>query len=407
MKREEAIAYMMSPRAVRERCGQIFSLAKRGELSHFVLHEVRLPAVVAAVWEETKLNYPDGKVPFHSRWRHFGAGGVPREAILDAKLASLPPIERARAKIELAVVSVLLDAGAGDAWTYRDADARRSFGRSEGLAVASFDCFVRGLFGDGPLRVTAEKLCDFSAAALGEAFQVSEKNPLPGLDGRADLLRQLGQVIKLNQEAFAGAPGRLGGMLEPIATLAGSEGTVDAENILVFILKTFGPIWPGRISIGGCALGDVWKHSQVVGPGETDKLVAFHKLSQWLTYSLLEPLAEAGVRVVNVDGLTGLAEYRNGGLLVDSGVLELRDPSEGLVRHHPSAELVVEWRALTVSLLDQLAAQLRSQLGLSNEDLPLAKILQGGTWSLGRKLAAERRPHATPPIGIESDGTVF
>lgn len=407
MKREDALAYIMSARAVRERCEQLLSLARRGELSHFVLHEDRLPQVVSAVREETLLNYPHGKVPFHSRWRHFSAGGVPREAILDNKLAGLSSVERARAKIELAVVSVLLDAGAGDAWTYRDSDARRSFGRSEGLAVASFDCFRQGFFGEEPWSASASKLCQISAASLGAALQVCESNPLPGLDGRADLLRQLGQVIQRDQTACSGSPGRLGGMLEPIAALAGADGTVAADQVLSFILQKFGPIWPGRLSIGGCALGDVWKHSQVVGSGETDKLVAFHKLSQWLTYSLLEPLAEAGVRISKVDGLTGLAEYRNGGLFIDSGVLELRDPAQALVRHHPSAELVVEWRALTVTLLDQLAAQLRLQLGLSNEDLPLAKVLQGGTWSLGRKLAAERRAHAAPPIAIESDGTVF
>ena len=46
------------------------------------------------------------------------------------------------------------------------------------------------------------------------------------------------------------------------------------------------------------------------------------------TYSLLEPLQTAGVTVGNIDGLTGLAEYRNGGLLIDTGVLALRDPAE-------------------------------------------------------------------------------
>lgn len=407
MKSGEAIAYMLSTDAIRERCGQILSLARRGELSHFVLHEGRMPELVGAVRAELELNYPDGNVPFHSRWRHFGAGGVNREAILDSRLSSLSPRERARSKLELAVVSVLLDAGAGGSWTYRDADCRRSFGRSEGLAVASLDCFREGLFGADPYTVSADALCALSAGRLGAAFQVSDTNPLLGLEGRVSLLRELGELVKLHPEKFSGAPGRLGGMLEPIAALAGSGGAVAARDLLRFILETFGSIWPGRVSIGSRNLGDVWKHSQVVGPGDTDKLVPFHKLSQWLTYSLLEPLAEAGVRVERLDQLTGLAEYRNGGLLLDGGVLELRDPTEALLRHHPSAEIIVEWRALTVSLLDEVASQLRAQLGQSPEQLPLAKVLQGGTWSLGRKFAAERRAHAAPPIAIESDGTVF
>jgi len=44
-----------------------------------------------------------------------------------------------------------------------------------------------------------------------------------------------------------------------------------------------------------------------------DRIVPFHKLTQWLTYSLLEPLETAGLTVVNLDELTALPEYRNGG----------------------------------------------------------------------------------------------
>ena len=67
-------------------------------------------------------------------------------------------------------------------------------------------------------------------------------------------------------------------------------------------------------------------------------------------------------------------------------------------------ELVVEWRALTVTLLDELAPLVRAHLGAPS--LPLACILEGGTWATGRMLAAERRGGA-PPLAIDSDGTVF
>ena len=65
------------------------------------------------------------------------------------------------------------------------------------------------------------------------------------------------------------------------------------------------------------------------GPGLTAGWMPFHKLSQWLTYSLLEPFGWAGVAVTDLDELTGLPEYRNGGLLLDTGVLRLRDPALG------------------------------------------------------------------------------
>ncbi len=83
---------------------------------------------------------------------------------------------------------------------------------------------------------------------------------------------------------------------------------------------------------------------------ETTGLVPLHKLSQWLSYSLIEPLQWAGIEVTDIDGLTGLAEYRNGGLFIDTGVLTLRDPAAAQREHTVDSELVVEWRALTVAL---------------------------------------------------------
>ena len=106
-------------------------------------------------------------------------------------------------------------------------------------------------------------------------------------------------------------------------------------------------------------LGDCGRHPAVPGDG----LVPFHKLSQWLVYSLIEPLADAGFHITDIDGLTGLAEYRNGGLFLDCGVLELRDPGLAQRPLDPFGEPVVEWRALTVILLDRLAERVRHRLG--------------------------------------------
>ena len=132
-----------------------------------------------------------------------------------------------------------------------------------------------------------------------------------------------------------------------------------------------------------------------------------HKLSQWLSYSLIEPLQWSGITVTDIDGLTGLAEYRNGGLFVDSGVLRLRNPEEAIHPNPVESELVVEWRALTVALLDEIAKLIRDQRSLGIDQFPLACVLEGGTWAAGRLLAREKRPDATAPIAIASDGTVF
>ena len=49
----------------------------------------------------------------------------------------------------------------------------------------------------------------------------------------------------------------------------------------------------------------------------------------------------------------------------------------------------------------------RAQLGKTAAELPLARILEGGTWAAGRAVARERRPGGGPPLHIRSDGTVF
>jgi uncharacterized protein DUF1688 len=197
-----------------------------------------------------------------------------------------------------------------------------------------------------------------------------------------------------------GAPARLGRLYD---YWSASTEPLTAAMVLHTLLQAFGPIWPSRISLAGIPLGDCGQHSAVTG----DRLVPFHKLSQWLAYSLIEPLRAGGVQVIQLDGLTGLAEYRNGGLFLDCGVIVPRDPA--LLRSPLDAlsEPVVEWRALTITLLDRLAILVRESLGKSSSEFPLARVLEGGSWVAGREIAFERRHDGSAPLTIVSDGTLF
>jgi hypothetical protein len=182
---------------------------------------------------------------------------------------------------------------------------------------------------------------------------------------------------------------------------------VPAPVILSNLLRHFGSIWPSRLALGGVPLGDCWRHPALKTGDATDGLVPLHKLSQWMAYSLIEPTETAGIRVTDIDELTGLAEYRNGGLFVDTGVLQLCNPAEADVVHDVSSTLAVEWRALTVALLDRLADTMRQRLCLDGVSFPLAQMLEGGSWAAGRKIARKRRPDGSPPILVVSDGTVL
>ncbi|CDO08853.1 DUF1688 domain-containing protein [Mycolicibacterium cosmeticum] len=387
----DPIAELRTTAAIRDRARFLLARARAGESAWFTVDDDALPGTAAEVATVTRNRYPDLNVPFHSRWRHFEAGGVARGAGLDAP-----------AMIDLAVVSVLLDAGAGPQWRYDEHATGLSFTRSEGLGVASWHAFTDGLFSgdpDQPLRADATGLRAVTPEALAAAFQVGDDNQLVGLDGRAGLLRRLGAALAANPAVY-GPDGRPGAMFD---ALVGSDNVVSAHAILSALLSTLSEVWPSGNAIGGQALGDVWRHPAVPGPGASAGWMPFHKLSQWLTYSLLEPFGWAGARVTGIDELTGLPEYRNGGLLIDTGVLGLRDVAVTQRAWSVGDELVVEWRALTVALLDELAPLVCAELGA---DVPLACVLEGGTWQAGRA-TAHRLRGGLPPLTIISDGTVF
>ncbi|WP_315741778.1 MULTISPECIES: URC4/urg3 family protein [unclassified Bradyrhizobium] len=401
---------LLSARAVRERAHRLLALGLEDKLPHFRIDLTRLDAVAELVLAVTHKAYPSGDVPFHSRWRHFVIAGQDRWAAVADKVSWPDAAARARAEFDLAIVSVLLDAGAGAAWRYHDAVSGTRVGRSEGLALASLDMFAHGAFSDqvtAPLRADASRLAQITVADLERGFQVSAENSLLGLEGRTDLLRRLGGLIGGKPDVFARKDSaRPGGLFDHLAARAES-GRIAAPAILAEVLVQLGPIWPSRITLDGVALGDCWRHPALKTEDRTSELVPLHKLSQWLTYSLIEPLQRAGFTVTDIDGLTGLAEYRNGGLFVDGGVLVLRDGNDATRAHAVDSALVVEWRALTVALLDRLAIVIRQRMGQDAESLPLAKILEGGSWAAGRKLAFECRPDGSPPLKVISDGTVF
>jgi hypothetical protein len=472
MTPRDPLAALRDPATIRPRCAAVTAAVADGRSGWFTIDRAQLPVVAHEVAAITRERFPDLKIPYHSRWRHFEAGGVDRKGELDGLLAGRSVAEIARTRIDLTVISVLLDAGAGPRWRYTEtravdalalpvhrqkgddllamlsaaggatkaepaapppepaapveatAEPSPTFTRSEGLGVASFRAFLAGVFSDDPadaLRVDARALKRLDAAALASAFQVSAANPLVGVDGRAALLVRLGEVLQA-QAARRGGEARPGRLFDDL-TEGGARTSVAAADILRELVTAYAPIWVSGSRVLGLPAGDVWPHlwaGDATGPAGAARAgsdgtyrdpasggwVPFHKLSQWLTYSLLEPLQWAGIEVTGLDALTGLPEYRNGGLLLDHGVIVPRSRGDLGRTWKPSDPFIVEWRALTVTLLDELAALVRAELGVDAASLPLACILEGGTWAAGRRIAQALRDGA-PPFRIDSDGTVF
>jgi hypothetical protein len=154
-------------------------------------------------------------IPPHGRWQHFEVGGRPR---IDQLMASWPSAvdnqERTRRLIDLFVVSVLLDAGAGTKWQYKSKESGRIYRRSEGLAVASLEMFKSGAFSSNPkepCQVDSAGLRKLDVNVMARGLQVTSSNPIDGLEGRTSLLLRLAQALQ-NQEVF-GLEARPGNML--------------------------------------------------------------------------------------------------------------------------------------------------------------------------------------------------
>jgi hypothetical protein len=405
---EHPASDLLTTDAVRVRCASVARWVREGSSKYFIWHAERLDEVAAYVVDTIRQRYPDLDVPYHSRNRHFEAGGVDRwsQLVRNHDLDE-DPAERARVAIDLVIPSVLLDAGAGPVWKYSDELTGQTLARSEGLGVASLRMFEAGTLSvlrDQPLRSDGNALREVTPMRLAQAFQAGPANELIGLEGRAALMRRLGEVVSATPAVFgshSGYDNRIGNLYDYL--LAHSRaGKIDAAFVVETLLRALGPVWPGRAELHGVPLGDCWRH-----PALADGWVPFHKLTQWLTYSLLEPLEQSGLHIEGLDALTGLPEYRNGGLLLDLGLLEPRDAEFFAKTWQVDDEAIVEWRAVTVIALDRIADAVRAQLGLSAEQFPLARVLEGGTWAAGRRIAAQKRPGGTPPISLVSDGTVF
>ncbi|KIY69937.1 DUF1688-domain-containing protein [Cylindrobasidium torrendii FP15055 ss-10] len=421
---QQTAAYLRTLPAVRERCGRVFELAKEGKLQYFDYHPDKEAEVADFCLGLMKRDFGDNfaAIPPHGRWRHFEAGADRITPLLES-WTGLNEKEKCKRLIDLFVVSVLLDAGAGKDWAFDDPATGKKFGRSEGLAIASLHMFVSGFFSskpDGPHQVDAEGLKKVTVSELSKLMQVSDSNPMVGLEGRTNLLINLSKAMSASPELFGadGRPGNLLDFLESQSTVTGTTRQVPFAALWHVLIDGLNPIWPAsRVVLGDVPLGDAWPCSvlkaSATAPG--DEIVPFHKLTQWLTYSVIEAIVKVlKWDIVGKEDMTGLPEYRNGGLFLDLGVLSLKegalpvDQVSKLPKAEASDSAIVEWRAMTVVLLDRTADAIRSKLGLTVDQLSLAQVLESATWKGGREIAKAKRPATGgPPIDLVSDGTIF
>ncbi|GAB1218615.1 hypothetical protein ATERTT37_007878 [Aspergillus terreus] len=371
---DSKVEQLLSLEAVRARAHTVFRLAQQGKLNHFDYHPEKLDSVADYVMNIIERDFgPDRYhlIPPHGRWQHFEVGDVPRIANLrsDWEKAGHDAKEQARSLVDLFFVSVLLDAGAGDTWRYTEPGTGAVYTRSEGIAVASLYMYLGGMFANAD-------------------------------SSRKDMVHDY--------------------LLEK------SKGTLDYSLLWNTLQKTLIPIWPSdRTRIRGQPIGDAWplkvlsQNSEDGSDPETASIQPFHKLTQWLAYTLMVPFTRLlSMSWTKSELGTGLPEYRNGGLFVDMELLTLKPDALQKGLKVFKSELpcfgagddeIVEWRAMTVALLDELHKRVESSSDrFGGIRLSLPQMLEAGSWKAGRELAAEKRPATkSSPILNSGDGTLF
>ncbi|ORY96641.1 hypothetical protein BCR43DRAFT_492023 [Syncephalastrum racemosum] len=432
--------YLQSLQSVRDRCFRVQEAAVRHRLEHFEVDQSKLDDMIKLVISLIKRDYdkPDD-IPAYGCWRYFDAGGRPRIKNLISAWASLGEgaMEQTRRIIDLFVVAVLLDLEAGHVWSYREQLTGRTHKRNEGIAIAVLEMFNAGVFSSDPSkphRVDSEALLHLSDETLAQGFQIDSVSALVGLEDRLALLRHLGQTLQSRPDYFGTTVPRPGHLMDYLlahpTTINTKKGPLIHLETLWPVVQEMGEIWAADEGKGGTPnLGDAWPCSAIRSETSEDNFVCFHRLSQWLVYSLLEPMEKLlGATIEGTEQLTVLPEYRNGGLLMDTGFIALKpaDLKRGLENYRqnsllpgqPKVEIapmfemgdpvVVEWRALTVAYLDIVADRVRETFGLNRKRLSLSQLIHGGTWSAGRELAEISRPNTQePPIVIKIDRRVI
>ncbi|KAI9275644.1 hypothetical protein BDA99DRAFT_532603 [Phascolomyces articulosus] len=433
--------YLLSLRAVRERCFRVKDAGARNGLHHFDVDPSKLQDVVQFVVALIKRDFDNpSSMPVHGIWRHFETGRPRIQHLLNSwSSLGFDATEQTRRVLDLFIVGVLLDTDADHVWSFREKATGRTYKRAEGVAVAVLELFTAGAFSSDvnqPHRVDSEALMNLSLETLQQGFQVDqERNALIGLEDRLDLLRNLGQVLQERADYFqqTGPVPRPGNLMD---FLLEHKDTIKTKKGALIRLET---LWPVVLTMGELCvadrangkggipnLGDVFPSNSIQfsnNPQSTEHYVPFHRMSQWLVYSIIEPMERLlGATIEGTELLTPLPEFRNGGLLIDTGFITLKqqEHARGIENYHKNSLLpgqpkievapmfemddpvIVEWRALTTAYLDIVAERVRDVLRLNRNKLTLTRVMDGATWAAGRELAEISRPNTQePPIIVK------
>lgn len=409
---EIAASQLRTTHAVRERCARLLAHARTRGSAWFDVDEDAMRSSAREVATTIRHDFPRLNVPVHSVWRLLGQDGIDRREQLEQPLQQLTPAERTHARLDFAVVAVLLSTAMGSASPYTEPATGRRLAGEAGRVVGTLHAFNAGLFSSDPQRpfqCDAHGLRGVVTDQLAGVLQVHPPEAQEALGRQAVLLRRLGELLSEQPEVF-GEDGRPAGVFDVIVSPYGHgiphTADVDAHDILSQLLTTLPGLWPGAGQLGGVALGDCWRHGDAGGDGPSREWVPLHATLQALALSLLEPFFWGGVQVRGIGGLTAIADRPLCDWMLETGVLRLRDERTASSDWTCGDAVVVEWRALSLALMEEMAPLMRDFLGCERSELPMGCILEGVARAADRNRSG-RHPARRSLLRVDSEPALF
>ncbi|MBD8892340.1 DUF1688 family protein [Roseibium litorale] len=355
--------------------------------------------------------FPDLQLPPHGCWRSFELDGLDRWAMLASAREFVSAEEMLCCAGDLAILSAVLDVAMPEGWTFEEQLTGKRYSGAAGRAIAALTMFAAGSFSaepEDPLRLDAHALIRLEASEIAGGLQLEP-------DENSDLIRDITHQLKRLGEAAGLRPDlfekdgsiRPGHVLDRLWADA-EDGMVPAADCLELLLDGLSPLWQGGASLGEVLLGDCWQHSWLVLDEEAPGLVPFHLPAVQIAYSFIEPLAWAGVLVSGLEELPGLADLNHVFFFLETGALRVL-PSQDAGAGSPQAavDLMIELRAMSLVLLDKLAALLRERLEASVEELPLTCLMAAATVPASRELAGKNPAQLEKAAESLGGGGVF
>ena len=272
--------------------------------------------------------------------------------------------------------------------------------RSEGIAIAIYDMFVSGFFSSSiknKYQVNSSILTYLRFRIFSEKFQNTINNSIIGIKNRHSLLINLGKTLKKNKLSRP----------SDFFDKYNINDTISVKELWNFIVNDFKDIWNIYNKDDKETIGDIWTHPYLKIPCiEKSELMPFHKISQWIIYSLIDVIKNYGnYKITDTMILSALPEYRNAGLLLEYQVITPKNRLAFSKIYTIKDTFVVELRGLTIAILEYLLNDINSERSIE-EKYSMSEFLENGSWSLGREIAYKKN-NGDLPINLILEGNYF